>query len=266
MEKPGMERSGMEKSPEAFRTISEVADLLDTPAHVLRFWESRFSQVRPVKRAGGRRYYRPADLALLGGIRKLLHDDGMTIRGVQKILREKGVRHVAALGAAEAPGRPAAPAAAAPEPAPDPAPVPAPGMRSSPFGGPVAAPARGVAGHWPETPAPIAADAEDRLLPDPDDAATPAGEAPMEVDAPTLPLGQPGNVRPLAGAAPIAAETPPAPHPAAPAEAQRPPAAAMLRAMDAFKAREHRGELRVIYTRLSALRDLLAERNEPTRD
>ncbi|WP_413865278.1 MerR family transcriptional regulator, partial [Albidovulum sp.] len=116
----------MEKSPEAFRTISEVADLLDTPAHVLRFWESRFSQVRPVKRAGGRRYYRPADLALLGGIRKLLHDDGMTIRGVQKILREKGVRHVAALGAAEAPGRPAAPAAAAPEPAPDPAPVPAP--------------------------------------------------------------------------------------------------------------------------------------------
>jgi DNA-binding transcriptional MerR regulator len=257
-----MEKPGMEKSAEAFRTISEVADLLDTPAHVLRFWESRFSQVKPVKRAGGRRYYRPADLALLGGIRKLLHDDGMTIRGVQKILREKGVRHVAALGSGAAPGpvAPVAPAAA------EPLRGPAPGMRSSPFGGSVPAPARGVAGHWPETPAPIAADAEDRLLPDPDDAATPAGEAPMEVDAPTLPLGQPGNVRPLAGAAPIAAETPPAPHPAAPAEAQRPPAAAMLRAMDAFKAREHRGELRVIYTRLSALRDLLAERNEPTRD
>ena len=87
----------MEKSPEAFRTISEVADWLDTPAHVLRFWESRFAQVKPVKRAGGRRYYRPSDMALLGGIKKLLHEDGMTIRGVQKILRTEGVRHVAAL-------------------------------------------------------------------------------------------------------------------------------------------------------------------------
>lgn len=87
----------MSKSPDAFRTISEVADWLDTPAHVLRFWESRFTQVKPVKRAGGRRYYRPADMALLGGIKKLLHDDGMTIRGVQKLLREHGVRYVAAM-------------------------------------------------------------------------------------------------------------------------------------------------------------------------
>lgn len=87
----------MDKSPDAFRTISEVADLLETPAHVLRFWESRFPQIKPVKRAGGRRYYRPADVALLTGIRKLLHDEGMTIRGVQKILREQGVRHVAGL-------------------------------------------------------------------------------------------------------------------------------------------------------------------------
>ena len=87
----------MEKSPEAFRTISEVAETLETPAHVLRFWESRFPQIRPVKRAGGRRYYRPADVALLSGIRHLLHDEGMTIRGVQKILREQGVRHVAAM-------------------------------------------------------------------------------------------------------------------------------------------------------------------------
>jgi DNA-binding transcriptional MerR regulator len=87
----------MEKSAEAFRTISEVADFLETPAHVLRFWESRFPQIRPVKRAGGRRYYRPADVALLSGIRRLLHDEGMTIRGVQKILREQGVRHVAGL-------------------------------------------------------------------------------------------------------------------------------------------------------------------------
>ncbi|MBJ2153351.1 MerR family transcriptional regulator [Paracoccus sp. IB05] len=87
----------MDKSPDAFRTISEVAEVLETPAHVLRFWETRFPQIRPVKRAGGRRYYRPSDLALLAGIRRLLHEEGMTIRGVQKILREQGVRHVAGL-------------------------------------------------------------------------------------------------------------------------------------------------------------------------
>lgn len=87
----------MDKSPEAFRTISEVAEHLDTPAHVLRFWESRFPQIKPVKRAGGRRYYRPSDVALLTGIKRLLHDQGLTIRGVQKILRDHGVRQVAGL-------------------------------------------------------------------------------------------------------------------------------------------------------------------------
>lgn len=87
----------MDKSAEAFRTISEVATLLETPAHVLRFWETRFPQIRPVKRAGGRRYYRPNDVALLTGIKYLLHAEGMTIRGVQKVLRDQGVRHVAAL-------------------------------------------------------------------------------------------------------------------------------------------------------------------------
>lgn len=87
----------MDKSPDAFRTISEVAEHLETPAHVLRFWESRFPQIRPVKRAGGRRYYRPSDVSLLIGIKRLLHDEGMTIRGVQKILREQGVRHVSGL-------------------------------------------------------------------------------------------------------------------------------------------------------------------------
>jgi DNA-binding transcriptional MerR regulator len=87
----------MDKSPDAFRTISEVAESLDTPAHVLRFWESRFPQIKPVKRAGGRRYYRPADVALLSGIKRLLHDEGLTIRGVQKILRDQGVRQVAGL-------------------------------------------------------------------------------------------------------------------------------------------------------------------------
>ncbi|NYS25148.1 MerR family transcriptional regulator [Rhodobacteraceae bacterium 2376] len=84
----------MRKAPEAFRTISEVAEILQTPAHVLRFWESKFSHVKPVKRAGGRRYYRPSDVLLLAGIRSLLHDQGMTIRGVQKMLSDKGTRHV----------------------------------------------------------------------------------------------------------------------------------------------------------------------------
>ncbi|WP_241962887.1 MerR family transcriptional regulator [Thalassorhabdomicrobium marinisediminis] len=90
----------MSKSRDAFRTISEVSEALDTPAHVLRFWESKFTQVKPVKRAGGRRYYRPADLNLLAGIKKLLHDDGLTIKGAQKLLREEGVRKIAKVGEA----------------------------------------------------------------------------------------------------------------------------------------------------------------------
>ena len=105
----------MKKAPDAFRTISEVSDWLETPAHVLRFWESKFSQIKPVKRAGGRRYYRPDDMRLLGGIKQLLHNDGLTIKGVQKILREHGIKHVADMSAevtdATTPGR-KAPAAA----------------------------------------------------------------------------------------------------------------------------------------------------------
>lgn len=84
----------MTKSAEAFRTISEVAEWLDTPTHVLRFWESKFSQIKPVKRAGGRRYYRPQDMLLIGGIKKLLHYDGLTIKTVQKILLEQGQKYV----------------------------------------------------------------------------------------------------------------------------------------------------------------------------
>jgi resuscitation-promoting factor RpfA len=132
------------KSPEAFRTISEVADWLDRPAHVLRFWESKFTQIKPVKRAGGRRYYRPEDMLLLGGIKKLLHDDGMTIKGAQKVLREQGVRYVsdlsqpldddgalsgvttlvhdAAANLHNAPAAPVAPTAPAADAAPEPAP------------------------------------------------------------------------------------------------------------------------------------------------
>jgi DNA-binding transcriptional MerR regulator len=84
----------LEKAPEAFRIISEVADDLDVPQHVLRFWESRFTQIRPMKRGGGRRYYRPDDVDLLRGIRHLLYSEGYTIRGVQRILREQGVQFV----------------------------------------------------------------------------------------------------------------------------------------------------------------------------
>ena len=86
--------AGVEKAPDAFRTISEVADEIDVPQHVLRFWESRFSQIRPMKRGGGRRYYRPDDVDLLRGIRHLLYAEGYTIRGVQRILREHGAAFV----------------------------------------------------------------------------------------------------------------------------------------------------------------------------
>lgn len=103
----------MEKGPDAFRTISEVAEDLGLPQHVLRFWETRFGQIKPLKRGGGRRYYRPDDVDLLRGIRHLLYGEGYTIRGVQQILREQGVRHVQSIGMAveaEDAGR-AAPAA-----------------------------------------------------------------------------------------------------------------------------------------------------------
>ena len=98
----------VQKSADAFRTISEVATTLELPAHVLRFWESRFSQIKPVKRGGGRRYYRPQDIRLLRGIRDLLYADGESIKDVQKILREKGVRHVASIGAEHEPDQPVA--------------------------------------------------------------------------------------------------------------------------------------------------------------
>ena len=88
----------MQKSPSAFRTISEVGDVLGIPAHVLRFWESKFTQIKPVKRGGGRRYYRPEDIGLIRGIQHLLHEQGMTIKGAQKILRERGVKAIVAMG------------------------------------------------------------------------------------------------------------------------------------------------------------------------
>lgn len=91
----------VDKSPDAFRTISEASDEIDVPQHVLRFWEARFPQIKPMKRAGGRRYYRPADVELLKGVRSLLYKDGYTIRGVQKILKEDGAAYVASVGRGE---------------------------------------------------------------------------------------------------------------------------------------------------------------------
>jgi DNA-binding transcriptional MerR regulator len=91
------------KGPNAFRTISEAADELGVPQHVLRFWETKFSFIRPMKRAGGRRFYRPQDIAVLRGVRTLLHDEGLTIKGVQKLHKEQGVRRLIGVGAGESP-------------------------------------------------------------------------------------------------------------------------------------------------------------------
>ncbi|WP_455474778.1 MerR family transcriptional regulator [Bartonella sp. B30(2025)] len=88
----------MDKSSDAFRTISEVAELLGLPQHVLRFWETRFTQIKPMKRGGGRRYYRPADIDLLNGIKQLLYDQGYTIKGVQRLLKENGIAFIIAFG------------------------------------------------------------------------------------------------------------------------------------------------------------------------
>ena len=92
----GPVRGRAEKSPSAFRTISEVSAALDLPQHILRFWETKFPQLRPLKRGGGRRYYRPEDIELLRGIRTLLYDDGYTIKGVRKLLRESGAKALVA--------------------------------------------------------------------------------------------------------------------------------------------------------------------------
>jgi DNA-binding transcriptional MerR regulator len=90
------------KGPEAFRTISEAADELNVPQHVLRFWETKFSFIRPMKRAGGRRFYRPSDVAVLKGVRRLLHDEGYTIKGVQRLCREQGIKRLVSAGEAAA--------------------------------------------------------------------------------------------------------------------------------------------------------------------
>ena len=91
----------MAKGPEAFRTISEAADELHVPQHVLRFWETKFAFIRPMKRAGGRRFYRPSDITVLRGVRRLLHDEGYTIKGVQRLHREEGLRRLVSAGSGD---------------------------------------------------------------------------------------------------------------------------------------------------------------------
>jgi DNA-binding transcriptional MerR regulator len=103
------------KGPEAFRTISEAADELGVPQHVLRFWETKFSFIRPMKRAGGRRFYRPQDISVLSGVRRLLHDEGYTIKGVQRLHREQGLKRL--ISAARGGAMPAASAGVDDEPA-----------------------------------------------------------------------------------------------------------------------------------------------------
>ncbi len=247
----------MSKSAEAFRTISEVADVLDTPAHVLRFWESRFTQIKPVKRAGGRRYYRPADVALLSGIKKLLHDDGLTIRGAQKILRQHGVRHVAALAGQDYETGDSA--AAQMEPLTP----------------------------WPETPSPEAARPVVTLLPDPDDTATEDMRGDDLFSAANRPAVQaaPGPFgSPLSSTAPgvdartelqrgreaatqMQTKAERALHRYQPPDDRdATPAAALLRAMTAVRAGRRREELRAVHTRLSELyrsrRDLGHDRSD----
>jgi DNA-binding transcriptional MerR regulator len=222
----------MDKSPDAFRTISEVAEHLDTPAHVLRFWESRFPQIRPVKRAGGRRYYRPSDVALLAGIKRLLHDEGLTIRGVQKILRDQGVRHVAGLSDES---------------------VPVGGVSETAGGGSGAVDADG-GGAVDEVPeAGFIEVVDDEPEPEPMPAPPPKRKAP---DQPSLPLFD---------AAP--AEAPPAP--VAPAPAGRQPTqrddatfASLIRALPPGRLAAARPEIAALAARLAALRARLAERAE----
>lgn len=114
----------MDKSPDAFRTISEAATDLDVPQHVLRFWETRFTQIKPMKRGGGRRYYRPEDIELLKAIRDLLYGEGYTIKGVQRLLKEQGVKAVIGAASGVPLPRPGVPRAAAPREAEPLAPPP----------------------------------------------------------------------------------------------------------------------------------------------
>lgn len=244
----------MEKSPDAFRTISEVADHLETPAHVLRFWESRFPQIRPVKRAGGRRYYRPSDVALLAGIRRLLHDEGLTIRGVQKILREQGVRHVAGLAegaivlTSEEEGRPPVEVPDLPEEMPG---APEEGPEDTPLEDPETPDA------WPEEP--------DEVPPVPEEFVAAVAEAPVPPPAPAPVMRPPIPDLPLFAplTAALAAAVDAAPPPEG--EAEEVPMATRLRALPRIRLRDRAERLAPLVARLERLRDRVADRGRVPR-
>ncbi|MGR3759082.1 MerR family transcriptional regulator [Roseobacteraceae bacterium NS-SX3] len=231
----------MSKSPEAFRTISEVAEWLGVQAHVLRFWESKFSQVKPVKRAGGRRYYRPADMLLLGGIKNLLHDDGQSIKDVQALLREQGVAHVAEHSqpldggetVVEFPAPPAAPAAQMDMDLPPPLEPAAdgPGPQPDPVWDPAAPAAEADSGQF-GTPAPEAPGADttplaaDTLPPE----APPAQDEPLAVPDAAQEAPQPAE------ASPVHTDPGPAPDAAAPLQDSPAPRPRIIEAPDTDEA------------------------------
>lgn len=264
----------MEKSPDAFRTISEVAEWLDIPTHVLRFWESRFAQIKPVKRAGGRRYYRPSDMRLIGGVKTLLHDQGMTIRGVQKILREHGVKHVSSFSQSldtdleevsddtvvdHAP-TPATPAPAAretyaAEPAPEPAPEPEPEAetddeaeddKTQPDMFPL-----GVDDDEDDEPVPMPTFVPSRSRPAPAEIAAPEPAAPSEI-AP-VDTAPPEPAKPQIPATPEVPDTDPADDD--PNRPNAPGIAARLATLPTAQLAAHKERLKAARDRLLALRD-----------
>ena len=264
----------MDKSPEAFRTISEVAEALETPAHVLRFWESRFPQIRPVKRAGGRRYYRPADVALLTGIKRLLHDEGMTIRGVQKILREQGIRHVSGLTEEPSPEETALDAAMVArfdhEPAipPDAAEAETASALEAALQAEPEPEAQAQEDPAPQAPAQAAMDwlaslpAEDAPSPEPTAEAFPAGAQPeLQFAAPELPPAPDPSKGPgpaLSVQSVIVRQPPqPAEEPRADAE-PGPTLAARLRALPRGSLSGHREALDKVAARMASLRERLS--------
>ena len=220
----------MEKSADAFRTISEVAEDLDLPQHVLRFWETRFAQIKPLKRGGGRRYYRPEDVDLLRAIRHLLYGEGYTIKGVQRILKEHGPRAVAQMALTQM--RPEA------EPAPTLAKAPlaaTPPLAGSPLAGSPRAEPSHAEPFWPPGPATPAA--SPGPPPAPGRVAAPASAAPralegphqeaFDLDAPAISLTQPRFVPVI--------EPPAPPRSGVDAEPARAPASLLDAARDALR-------------------------------
>lgn len=203
----------MSKSPDAFRTISEVAEWLGIQAHVLRFWESKFTQIKPVKRAGGRRYYRPADVDLLGSIKVLLHDQGMAIKDVQALLREHGAAHVASLADPDAPSAAQGSAAASDvEPIENASADPVQGDVIEATVEPTFEPVEPAAAPAPTPPAPAAP---------PGAWAEPASPAPATAAPTPAPAPAPApQVMPPAAEAPQAAPTPVQADPAQPVQTQ----------------------------------------------